>query len=77
MSCENRESNFELLRIIAMFLIVLSHVVLYSVKRGDWINWEGYGVWKTLQQVKILTIQIVSIGGGGRCSSFLYVDRIF
>ena len=71
-----RKSNIELLRIVAMFMIVGSHLACHGVQ-SQLLGNNTYQIWNDGSEINKIFVSFLNPGGGGRSCSFLYYNRIF
>ena len=64
-----RQANIELLRIVAMLMIIGSHLALHGVQ-SDW------NVWSAGNRINRVFTSFLKPGWGDRCCCFLYDYRI-
>ena len=71
-----RKSNFELMRIIAMLMIVASHLYAHGVQHILEPEF-AYKAWSIGNSVNRLLASLFIPGGGYRCSTLFYAERLF
>lgn len=75
MDRKNRQSNIELLRIVAMFMIVSGHLVTHGVEQRTLEN--AYEFYRNGTQINRICANILTPGGGYRSRDILYHNRLF
>ena len=72
---DNRQVNFELLRVISMILIILYHMVLYGVYDGGLFNSYRFSYALFMSGGKIGVILFIMITGYFMCKSQITIEK--
>lgn len=60
-----RQANIELLRVVAMLMIIGSHLALHGIQ-------ADMGAWSAGNRINRIFTSMLKPGGGGRCSGLFY-----
>lgn len=76
MTEKKRQSNFELLRIIAMLMIIGSHLACHGIQHVT-STVDSYQIYLSGTDLNKAVISFLNMGGGSRCRYIFYDYWIF